>query len=210
MESGVNALYWERTLTGDFREIVARLGVDEGIVSIDEDDLLALDLSAAGAAAREILIADLTALRDYDLQPSLDCIHSTPQDTSGGPFPVDVLSYHADSATVPADTYLCAYTEAASEGLRNEDAIRRVDLPETRAELLKLYGGADDAGFAAFLNEHFYDLHYAPRPGAQPFSFGLGNMWRIATDYPGNPVPPCVHRAPAAVPGRPPRLLLIS
>lgn len=210
MENGVNALYWERTLDGDFREIVERLGVDEGIVSIDENDLRDLDLSPAGHVARELLIADLAALRAHDLQPSLDCIHSTPQDLSGGPFPVDVLSYHADSATVPADTYLCAYNEAPSEGLRNEDAIRRVDLPETRAELLKLYGGADDAGFAEYLNENYYDLHYAPRPGAQPFSFGLGNMWRIATDYPGNPVPPCVHRAPAAVPGRPPRLLLIS
>ncbi len=210
LENGVNALCWERSLKGDFREIVTALGEGEGIVSLDEEDLLALRLSPDGHAAREVLLADLAALRAHDLQPSLDCIYGTPQDLSGGPFPVDVLSFHADSATVPADTYLCAYTEAPSEGLRNEDALRRVDIPETRAALLDLYGGADDAGFAEFLNENFYDLHYAPRPGAQPFSFGLGNMWRIATDYPGNPVPPCVHRAPAAVPGRPPRLLLIS
>ena len=45
---------------------------------------------------------------------------------------------------------------------------------------------------------------------AEPFSFGLGNLWRIAVEYPDSPVPPCVHRAPATIPGRPPRLLLIS
>ena len=36
------------------------------------------------------------------------------------------------------------------------------------------------------------------------------HLWRIAVDYPGSPVPPCVHRAPETRPGRPPRLLLIS
>jgi len=61
-----------------------------------------------------------------------------------------------------------------------------------------------------YLNENFYDLHYAPVEGAQPFSFGLGNFWRIATEYPGSPVPPCIHRAPPDAPGRAPRLLLIS
>jgi hypothetical protein len=45
---------------------------------------------------------------------------------------------------------------------------------------------------------------------AQPFSFGLGNLWRIAVDYPGNPVPPCIHRAPTTRPEQRARLLLIS
>ena len=123
--------------------------------------------------------------------------------------PVDVYSFHADSAPVPADTYLCSYTVAASEGLRNEDALRRVDVPETRAALLALHGGADDAGFLAYLGENCFDLHYVPVAGARPFSFGLGHLWRIATEWPGNPVPPCVHRAPATAAGQPPRLLLI-
>ena len=34
-----------------------------------------------------------------------------------------------------------------------------------------------------------YDLQYAPTPQAQPFSFGLGNLWRIAVEYPDSPVP---------------------
>ena len=81
---------------------------------------------------------------------------------------------------------------------------------DTRRALLELYGGPDDATFRDFLNEHCYDLHYSPTPEAQPFSFGLGNLWRIALDYPGSPVPPCIHRAPETRPGDPLRLLLIS
>ncbi len=94
--------------------------------------------------------------------------------------------------------------------MRNADAVRRVDVPEFHAELLKLYGGEDDEGFREFLNENYLDLHYKPLPQARPFSFGLGNLWRIATEYPGSPVPPCIHRAPATVPGQSARLLLIS
>ena len=78
------------------------------------------------------------------------------------------------------------------------------------AELLKLFGGKDGAAFLDYLNENFYDLHYAPMPQAQPFYFGQGNLWRIALEYPDSPVPPCIHRAPDPVPGQPPRLLLIS
>lgn len=39
----------------------------------------------------------------------------------------------------------------------------------------------------AWLHENCYDLHYEPTPGAQPFSFGVGNLWRIAVQYPGCP-----------------------
>ena len=109
-----------------------------------------------------------------------------------------------------ADTWLCTYHGPASEGLRNEEALRRVDLSETRAELLRHFGGQDDDDFRAWLNENCYDLHYAPVAHAQPYSFGVGHLWRIAVDWPGSPVPPCIHRAPATLPGQPPRLLLIS
>jgi hypothetical protein len=94
--------------------------------------------------------------------------------------------------------------------LRNEEAQRRVDIPVTRAELLQVYGGHDDDGFHEFLKENCYDLHYVAVSQARPFSFGLGNLWRIATEWPGCPVPPCIHRAPERLPGQPPRLLLIS
>ena len=207
---GINALCWERTLSGDFGEVVALLGTGEGIVTLDEARLLALPVSDAGRAAVDQLLADLRLLRDRNLDPVLNCIHGYPRDEQPGPVPTDVFSFHADSAPVAADTWLCTYYGPASEGLRNEEALRRVDVPETRAELLKLFGGEDNDEFRDYLNENCYDLHYSPTPPAQPFSFGLGNLWRIAVDYPDSPVPPCVHRAPATLPGQPPRLLLIS
>jgi hypothetical protein len=73
-----------------------------------------------------------------------------------------------------------------------------------------LFGGENNEEFLEFLNDHHFDLHYAPLPQAQPFSFGLGNLWRIAVQYPGCPVPPCIHRAPTTLPSQPSRLLLLS
>jgi hypothetical protein len=156
------------------------------------------------------MLEDQRLLRAHQLDPVLNCIAGYPRDEEPGPVVTDVFSFHADSAPVPADTWLCTYHGPASEGLRNEEAQRRVDLPATRAELLKLFGGQDDADFREFLREHCYDLHYAPLPNAQPYSFGVGNLWRIAVEYPDSPVPPCIHRAPATQPGDAPRLLLIS
>lgn len=207
---GVNALCWPRTLPGDFGEVVEHLGAGDGIITLDEAQLASLPLSAAGRVAVEMLLEDQQLLREHGRDPVLNCIHGYPRDEDPGPLPTDVFSFHADSAPVETDTWLCTYHGPASEGLRNDEARRHVDLPETRAELLKLFGGEDNAGFLEFLNEHCYDLHYKPIPQALPFSFGVGNLWRIAVDWPGSPVPPCIHRAPETAPGQPPRLLLIS
>jgi len=207
--AGVNALCWARTLPGDFGEVVQRLGVSEGVTPIDEARLQALPVSAAGRVAVEVLLEDQRLLREHGAAPVLNCFLSYPRDEEPVVVPTDVYSFHVDSAPVAADTFLCTYHGAPSEGLRNEDAQRRVDYPETRAELLKLFGGEDNADFHEFLTENCYDLHYAPVAAAQPFSFGLGHLWRIATDWPGSPVPPCIHRAPENLPGQPPRLLLI-
>lgn len=207
----INALCWERTLDGDFAEVVRLLGDGGGepITTLDEEKLLALPVSAAGRAAVDHMLADLRLLRDRELDPVLNCIHGYPRDEEPGPVVTDVFSFHADSAPIPADTWLCTYFGPSSEGLRNEDALRKVDDPAIRAELLKTYGGPDDADFKVFLSENCYDLHYAAKPGAQPYAFGHFNLWRIATDHPGGP-PPCIHRAPATKPGDPARLLLIS
>jgi hypothetical protein len=207
---GVNALCWERALPGDFREIVNQLVATEGITTLDEACLEALPVSAAGKVAIGILVEDQRLLHAHGLQPSLDLIHGYPRDEHPEIMRTDVYSFHADSATEQTDTFLCTYYGPASEGVRNEEAQRRVDIPATRAELLKRYGGKDDDGFLDYLQEHCYDLHYAPAPQARPFSFGCGNLWRIAIEYPGCPVPPCIHRAPETSPGQPPRLLLIS
>lgn len=208
--NGVNAMCWERELAGDFREVVERLAVGGGIETLDEAGLLGLDVSAAGRAAVEVLVEDQRLLTAHGLAPILDCIHGYPREDESGPVPIDVYDFHVDSATTEADTWLCTYFGATSELLRNDEAIRRVEIAETRAELLRRYGGPDDGGFAEYLNENCYDLHYVPAPDARPVVFGLGNLWRIAVEYPGSPVPPCVHRAPENVPGELPRLLLIS
>ena len=207
---GVNALCWPRALAGDFGEVVNQLGGGEGIITLDEDRLRGLHVSAAGRAAIDLLIEDQRLLRERDLDPVLNCIHGYPRDEAQGPVPTDVFSFHADSATVETDTWLCTYHGPASEGLRNDQARRRVDIPETRVELLRIFGGPDDQTFLEYLNEHCYDLHYAPVPQARPFSFGVGHLWRIAVEYPGSPVPPCIHRAPETTHGSAPRLLLIS
>lgn len=207
---GINALCWPRLLAGDFSEIAARVGPLTKIRSLDEDDLLALELSPNGQIARDTLVADLRLLREAGLAPELNLIPAYPRSAPDELVPTDVYSYHADSADSPIDTFLCSYTVAASEGLAPADALRCADLPATRARLLAAFGGADDATFDQWLAENFFDLHYVVADGARPFDFGLGNVWRIATDYPGSPVPPCVHRAPETSPGQPPRLLLIS
>lgn len=207
---GVNALCWERELRGDFAEVVEQLGEGEGITMLDEARLQSLTVSVAGRVAIDQMLEDLRLLREHELAPVLNCINGYPRDEEPGPVATDVFSFHADSAPVETDTYLCTYHGPASEGLSNESAQRRVDMPEIRAELLKLYGGEDDEGFCEYLNENCYDLHYAAAPQARPFGFGLGNLWRIAVEWPGSPVPPCIHRAPETLPGEPPRLLLIS
>ena len=207
---GINALCWERTLSGNFAEVVEQLGASEEITALDEARLLALSVSKAGRVAIDRMLEDYRLLKNHDLAPVLNCIRDYPRDENPGPVATDVFSFHADSATAETDTYLCTYHGSASEGLRNDEARRRVDIPETRIELLKLFGGNDDNDFREFLKENCYDLHYAAVSLTRPFSFGVGNLWRIAVDYPGCPVPPCIHRAPATLSGDSPRLLLIS
>jgi hypothetical protein len=208
--AGVNALCWARTLPGDFAEVVRQLGPGEGVVPLDEARLQSLEVSAAGRAAIAYMLEDLRALTAAGRAPELNCIYSYPRDEESGSLPTDVYSFHADRAPIAADTWLCTYHGRPSEGLTNDEAKRRVEVPALRAELLRRFGGADDETFAAYLEENCHDLHYVAAPHAQPYSFGVGHLWRIAVDYPESPVPPCIHRAPATRLGDAPRLLLIS
>lgn len=208
----VNAACWRRAPEGDFEELAACFADGDEIVSLEEDRLLALrgGLSAGGRLAVDAVLRDQALLRAHGLSPGLECVPRYRRDAPGRAVPTDVYSFHADRATVAADTYLCSYNGAATEGLRNDGARRRIDDPATRAALLAEFRRAGAEDFDAYLAENCYDLHYAALPGAVPFSFGLGNLWRVAVDYPGCPVPPCLHRAPEEPPGRIPRLLLIS
>lgn len=209
----INAICWPRALDGNFDELAAHFIGEEEIISLEEGFLhnLRPDLSVMGRVAAETLLEDQRLLRAHGLSPSLECVPRYQRDDISQTVPTDVYSFHVDRATVATDTYLCSYNEAATEGLRNEQAQRRIDIPEIRTELLnhfQLEEKEDD--FDVYLQENCYDLHYAELTGAVPFSFGIGNLWRIAVEYPGCPVPPCLHRAPKTIAGRPPRLLLIS
>lgn len=206
---GVNALCWPRELPGDFAEVLRHLPATEGITALDDEELESLPVTEAGRLAIEFMLNDLRLLRAHDLDPELNHVNGFLRDADPGPVRTDVASFHADSATVEADTWLCTYLGPTSEGLRNEEAIRRIDVPETRAALMERFGGRDDESFRSHLSDHCYDLHYVPQPGARPFPFGPGNLWRIATEHPGCAVPPCIHRAPDTAVGQR-RLLLIS
>jgi hypothetical protein len=205
----INALCWPRVLPGDYAEVASLLPRGGGITPLDDAQILDLPLSHAGRTAARCMIEDQERLRALGLEPVLDFIDGGCRDTPDAIVATDVFSWHVDSAPLEADTWLCTYHGPCSEGLLNEEARRRADIPETRAALLRSYGGADDSGFCDFLNEHCYDLHYLPLPGAEPYVFGTGNLWRIATEYPGSPVAPCIHRAPGTLSGET-RLLLLS
>jgi hypothetical protein len=204
---GVNAMCWSRTLAGDFEEIVNQVAQTENILELDEEQLLELRLSAQGQLARDILLHDLQLLKAHGASPVLNLIHYYERDDAYTFFPTDVYSFHVDRSPIPTNTYLCTYYGAPSEILPNALAEQKVLVPEIREELRKLYTGAEQ-GFESFLREHFFDLHYQAKPQAAPISLGVGNLWRLAVDYPSSTVLPCVHRAPLELTGQP-RLLLI-
>ena len=209
----VNAICWRRTLTGDFGEVARALAtrdIEEPIVALDETVLLGLALSRSGKKAVEEMLWDLRLLKERELLPELNFIRAYPREQQPGVVPLDVYSFHADSATVPTDTYLCTYFGQSSEAVRNDEVARYIDRPEVRAALRAEFGAGSDEAFNDYLRDAGYDLHYSANAGARPFSFGVGNLWKIATDYPGNLAAPCIHRAPTTSTNDLPRLLLIS
>lgn len=208
-EAGVNALCWERTLMGDFAEVARALAGRSGVSALEEVDLHELELSVAGERAVAEMLRDVQALRERELAPELNYVTEYPRDDAGAVVATDVYSFHVDRAPFEVDTWLCTYHGAPSEGLRNDEALARVDVDVTRAALLREFGGNEGPEFREFLRENSYDLHYQMRSNAAPWSFGVGHLWRVATAWPGSVVSPCIHRAPSER-SSPGRLLLIS
>jgi hypothetical protein len=211
---GKNAACLRRVLDGDFGEVARAFAPSAGIREVDVDELRAHRWSEAGARAVDAIVHDLDRLDALGLDPVLNCIVDTPEDARGLPIGVDVMSFHADRAPIEVATWLCTYHGRPTEGLDNDDAIRAVDVADVRAGLMAHFvaGGGnddDDAAFNAFLEEESFDLHYRQRPHAQPWSFGVGQLWRVAVEWPGALVPPCIHRAPRAASGDAPRLLVM-
>jgi hypothetical protein len=203
----INVVCWTRSLIGDFAEIVNQIEVDDNMVELHPDELLALELSEQGRLARDILLNDLKLLEVHGASPTLNLIKYYERDDSYPFFPTDVYSFHVDRAPIAADTILCTYYGECSEILPNAQGTQKVLIPEIRAELKKLYDGAEE-DFESFLSENFFDLHYQANLGAKLIKLGVGHLCRLAIDHPESKVLPCLHRAPKEKNGQK-RLLLI-
>ena len=204
----INAMCWNRELQGDFAEIVNEFRCSDNITTIHPDELLDLKLTDQGKLAREVLINDIKMFEAQGTAPVLNIIKNYNRDEEYPFFPTDVYSFHVDRAPIQVDTYLCTYYGAPSEILPNDQAIQKMLVPEIRSELKKLYQGKEGPGFENFLSEYFFDLHYEEKAYAHVVSLNVGHLWKLAIDYPNNPVLPCIHRAPKEGVGES-RLLLI-
>ncbi|ANF51918.1 hypothetical protein A0O34_15985 [Chryseobacterium glaciei] len=203
----MNAICWERNLNGDFKEIVSKLQLKENITEVSIEDLLALQLSEKGNIAREIILNDLQLLTDFGASPSLNLLKNYERDDEFDFISTDVYSYHIDRSPIGTDTFLCTYHGTASDILPNHQVEQKIIIPEIREKLKELHDGSE-AEFETFLKEYYFDLHYQPKPNAEPINLGLGHLWRLAVDHPEQQVLPCVHRAPIENDGEY-RLLLI-
>ena len=190
-----NAVCWERNLEGDFQEIVSKLILKENITEVTKEDLWTLELSEQGEKARAIILEDLELLTKYGAQPSLNLLKSYERDDEFSFISTDVYSFHVDRAPFQSPTFLCTYFGAASDILPNDQAVQKIQIPEVREQLRKIYTGAE-AGFEDFLKENFFDLHYEALANAQPINLGNGHLWKLAVDDPEAPTLPCIHRAP--------------
>lgn len=206
-QGAMNAICWFRDLAGDFKEIVSKLQLKGNITEVSIEDLLALQLSEKGDMARETILNDLKLLADFGASPSLNLLKSYERDEELDFISTDVYSYHVDRSPIGTDTFLCTYYGAASDILPNHQVEQKILIPEIRAKLKELHDGPETE-FETFLKEYYFDLHYQPKPNAQPINLGLGHLWKLAVDHPEQKALPCVHRAPTENDGEY-RLLLI-
>lgn len=191
----MNAICWSRNLMGDFKEIVEKLELKDNITEISNDDLLALDLSAQGILARNTILKDIQLLSEFGASPSLNLLKNYERDDELDFISTDVYSYHVDRSPIETDTFLCTYYGAASDILPNDQVEQKILISEIRDKIKALYAGPEDE-FDQFLAEYFFDLHYQPKPEAQPMNLGVGHLWKLAVDHPTQQALPCVHRAP--------------
>lgn len=203
----INAVCWQRSLEGDFKEIVSKLTLKDEVTDVSIKDLLNLKLSIDGALARSVIINDLNLLAGIGAQPTLNLIKCYPRDEEFEFISTDVYSYHVDRSPVVTDTFLCTYHGTSGDIISNNQVEQKMLIPEVREKLKTLNDGSG-LEFEDFLKENFFDLHYQPKPGSEHVNLGVWNLWKLAVDHPEQQVLPCVHRAPLEKEGEY-RLLLI-
>ncbi len=203
----MNALCWCRNLDGDFSEIVNQLSLKENITEVSSKDLIALQLSEKGNAARETILSDLQLLTDFGASPSLNLLKCYERDDEFDFISTDVYSFHVDRSPIATDTFLCTYHGAASDIVSNSQVEQKIAIPEIRAKLKELHDGSDEE-FEDFLRDNYFDLHYQLHEDAKPINLGQMHLWRLAVDHPQQKAMPCIHRAPKENDGEY-RLLLI-
>ncbi|MEJ5995111.1 DUF1826 domain-containing protein [Pedobacter sp. Du54] len=206
-QGAMNAICWHRNLAGDFSEVVAKLQLKENVTDISIEELLSLSLSPEGNVARDCILNDLKVLVNLGASPVLNLLKSYERDQEFDFISTDVYSYHVDRCPIAADTFLCTYFGAASDIIPNSQVDQKILIPEIRQKLQHVYGGPETE-FEDFLTACFFDLHYQPKPNANPLNLGLGHLWKLAVDHPEQQALPCVHRAPIENNGEY-RLLLI-
>jgi len=203
----VNAIGWIRQSDANFKEIVDQLKLFEDITEITIEDLNALNLSSHGINARNIIIQDFNDFSNTGHSPSLNLLKKYPTDNEFDFISTDVYSFHVDRSPEPTDTILCTYYGASSDIIANENAIKKIEIPEVREKLFQLY---DDISitFEEFLVDNYFDMHYECLSKEEIINLGNVHIWRLAVDHPYLEVRPSIHRAPRENPNEL-RLLLI-
>ena len=132
-------------------------------------------MSLAGRTAIELLPEDQRLLREHGAAPVLNCFLSYPARKIRWSCP---RMFTPSTPTAPRwkqTHFFARITERQAKvcATRTRYVVWTFRNPRRTAQT---FGGEDNACFREFLAENCYDLHYAPAPSAQPFSFGVGNL----------------------------------
>lgn len=182
----VNCIVHPRKLSGDFNALARRLSAPlklekKPFVELSTD-AFALHARSLRGAEKKAAKAILADMKRMDEQNLNPVLRVIGEGDYREQSAFDrVHDFHADGVTkVGGYKVLCCYTSPVTEGLRLEDA------------------------------EFQEDGYYKMKPGAKPFSFRPGSIWRHAVIGTGEGILPFIHRAPHVSEQRQPRLILMA
>ena len=215
-----NVILHRRKLRGDFNALAAHLAGNKKVTidrSLRREDVVKAEKELKGKAkkaAQEILAdIDMLAREGY---------HSTKLRLIGDEgYRMDhgydlkkgsgVSLFHFDGGQPLKGRVLTAYAGATTQGIAPEDCIRFVDIPKFQQDLIGRFGQdhVDPKELAALMKRSIADIRL-PKPGAIPYAFSVGDIFRHAVRDNKAGVTPHLHRAPPMTTGAKPRLLLVA